>query len=59
MAKVCKFSYTTLPFCCLKKNQKAPRPSEHPPVREEKLSERHHRNMVLARRKKKCISVGF
>ena len=25
---------------CLKKNQKAPRPSEHPPVREEKMSKR-------------------
>ena len=24
--------------CCLKKNQNAPRPSEHPPVRGEKVS---------------------
>ena len=25
---------------CLKKNQKAPRPSEHPPVKGEKMSKR-------------------
>ena len=26
------------PYGCLKKNQNAPRPSEHPPVRGEKMS---------------------
>ena len=26
--------------CCLKKNQNAPGPSEHPPVRREKMSKR-------------------
>ena len=28
------------PRCCLKKNQNAPRPSEHPPVRGEEMSKR-------------------
>ena len=30
------YIYTYIIYCCLKKNQNAPRPSEHPPVRGEK-----------------------
>ena len=33
---VCIYIYTYIIYCCLKKNQNAPRPSEHPPVRGEK-----------------------
>ena len=34
------FPIEKLVGCCLKKNQNAPRPSEHPPVRGEKMSKR-------------------
>ena len=33
-------AFKRVSLCCLKKNQNAPRPSEHPPVRGEKCQKR-------------------